>query len=122
MNLKKYIRKIKFWITLCQYYFIGLFVIRSSKYFYNIALARFFVLWFFLGIADFFNLYPFDEPFILSSDETNSLNNDYNTIEMSEKNLKNQEEIKSAKKNLSVWFVVTTVLWCVVLYVADVYS
>ena len=58
-------------------------------------------------------MYPFDEPFILSFDETNILNNDDNTIEMSEKKLKNQEEIKSAKKNLSVWFVVTTVLWCV---------
>jgi hypothetical protein len=91
---------------------------RSSKYFYNTAIARFLVLWFSLGIAGFFNLYFFDEPFIPYFDETNILNNDYNTIEMSEKNLKNQEEIKSAKKNLSVWLVVTTVCWCLLFYKA----
>jgi hypothetical protein len=71
----------------------------------------------FCCIADFFDWSLF-KPLILSSDETNILNNDYNTIEMSEKNLKNQEEIKSVKKNLSVWLVVTTVCWCLLFYKA----
>jgi hypothetical protein len=128
MSLKKYLKKMKFWIAVYQYYLIGTlfetYYCKPRQLFHYYLYCLLFGVGcglIFCGITDFLDWYPF-EPLILSSDETNILNNDYNTIEISEKNLKDKEEIESAKKNICVWFVVSTVLWCAVFYTAYHYN
>ena len=123
MSLKKYLRQLKILLTICQFFVIGTIFAaghhgtrQSVYYFLSCLLLGFGCGLLFCGITEFFDWYPF-EPLTLSSDETNILNNDYNTIEISEKKLKDKQEIESAKKNICVWLVVSTVVWCAIFYV-----
>jgi hypothetical protein len=124
MNLKNYIKTIKLFATIYNFYLLRIFLylyfngsIIQLHCVLNGLIMGFSCGLLFCGVTEFLNWSPF-EPLILSSDETNILNNDYNTIEISEKNLKNQEEIKDTKKNLSAWLIMSTVFWCTLLVIS----
>jgi hypothetical protein len=123
MSLKKYLTQLKVGLTVCQFLVIGsLFnagYSGSRQTMYSLLyclLVGFSCGLIFCGITELFDWYPF-ESLTLSSDETNILNNEYNTIEISKKNLKDKQEIESAQKNICVWLIVSTVVWCTVFYV-----
>ena len=125
MSLKKYLAYLKIWITVFPYFVVGMLyrtypsrAINNEFYFYLYCILFGFACGLiFCGITHLYDWDPF-EPLILSFDETNILNNNDNTFEISEKNLKNQEEIKSAKKSICVWLVVTTVVYCAIFFAA----
>lgn len=123
MSLKNYLIYVKFLIVIYGNYIIGIlfsayYIPQKKDAFYFYVCCLFAGLGcglIFIGITELLDWYPF-EPLTLSSDETNILNNNHNTIDIAEKNLKDQEEIKNAKKSVCVWLVTTTVVFCVLFY------
>jgi hypothetical protein len=130
MTLKKYLMYVKFLIVVFPYFLIGILCqtyptrsINREFYFYLYCLlfgAGLGLI--FCGITHLCDWYPF-EPLILSSDETILLNNTENIIDIDieEKKLRDQKEIASAKKTVSIWLIASTVLYSTALILMILY-
>jgi len=123
MTLKKYLLYVKFWLVLFPYLVVGLLyrthptrLINQEYYFLLYCLLFGFACGLiFIGITELYDWYPF-EPLILSTDEEILFSNNEIIIDIEEKKLRDQKEIKSAKKSLCVWLVAATVFYSILFF------